>query len=318
MNHEKELAVLRIGELSRRVGVSEHVLRAWESRYGLLKPARSAGGYRLYSEDDEIRVRRMLAHLESGLAAAQAARAAVDEARRPTPATSATTTAATSTTDVGGPDVRVAVDAAGPAGLVECADALRQGLDDLDESAAQAVLDRLLTDFTIETVLRDVLVPYLHDLGERWEHGEVTVAQEHFASHVLRGRLTSLSRGWGNGRGPLALLACPPGEQHDLALIAFGIALNRNGWRVGYLGANTPMPDVIQVSSALRPSLVVLAASTPRRFTAVVPELTRLAAVAPLALAGAGARTKLAESVGARSLVRDPVTEAEHLAAFVS
>ena len=62
--------MLRIGELSRRVGVSEHVLRAWESRYGLLTPARSAGGYRLYSEDDEIRVRRMLAHLEGGLAAA--------------------------------------------------------------------------------------------------------------------------------------------------------------------------------------------------------------------------------------------------------
>ncbi len=311
MNRERALAVLRIGELSRRVGVSEHVLRAWESRYGLLKPARSAGGYRLYSEDDEIRVRRMLAHLEGGLAAAQAARAAVDEAQPPT----APRTAATAAADVvGGPDVRVAIDAARPAGLAEYADALRQGLDDLDESAAQAVLDRLLTDFTIETVLRDVLLPYLHDLGERWEHGEVTIAQEHFASHVLRGRLTSLSRGWGNGRGPFALLACPPGEQHDLALIAFGIALNRSGWRVGYLGVNTPIPDLIQVSSVLRPNLVVLAASTPKRFTPVVPELKRLAALAPLALAGAGARTKLATSVGARLLARDPVTEAEHLA----
>jgi MerR HTH family regulatory protein len=54
--------VLRIGELSRRVGVIEHVLRAWESRYGLLKPARSAGGYRLYSEDDQSRVLLMQAH----------------------------------------------------------------------------------------------------------------------------------------------------------------------------------------------------------------------------------------------------------------
>jgi MerR family transcriptional regulator, light-induced transcriptional regulator len=315
MDHERELAVLRIGELSRRVGVSEHVLRAWESRYGLLKPARSAGGYRLYSEDDEIRVRRMLAHLEGGLAAAQAARAAVEEGQPPTAPTAAANSTATAGV-VAGPDVRVAIDAPRPAGLAECADVLRQGLDDLDESAAQAVLDRLLTDFTIETVLRDVLLPYLHDLGERWEHGEVTIAQEHFASHVLRGRLTSLSRGWGNGRGPFALLACPPGEQHDLALIAFGIALNRSGWRVGYLGVNTPIPDLIQVSSILRPSLVVLAASTPRRFTAVVPELSRLAALAPLALAGAGARTKLAKSVGARLLARDPITEAEHLAVF--
>lgn len=69
MDHEKEAAVLRIGELSRRVGVSEHVLRAWESRYGLLRPQRSAGGYRLYSEDDQNRVRRMQVHLAGGLAA---------------------------------------------------------------------------------------------------------------------------------------------------------------------------------------------------------------------------------------------------------
>src|SRR5206468_4525504 len=59
--------LLRIGELSRRLGVSDHVLRAWESRYGLLQPVRSAGGFRLYSEADESRVRRMQAHLAHGL-----------------------------------------------------------------------------------------------------------------------------------------------------------------------------------------------------------------------------------------------------------
>src|ERR1700748_2592044 len=58
--------MLRIGELSRRLGVSDHVLRAWESRYGLLKPVRSAGGFRLYSEADALRVRQMQAHLARG------------------------------------------------------------------------------------------------------------------------------------------------------------------------------------------------------------------------------------------------------------
>ena len=71
--------VLRIGELSRRLGVSDHVLRAWESRYGLLQPVRSAGGFRLYSEADESRVRRMQAHLARGLSAAEAARAVLEE-----------------------------------------------------------------------------------------------------------------------------------------------------------------------------------------------------------------------------------------------
>jgi DNA-binding transcriptional MerR regulator len=299
MNQERGSAELRIGELSRRVGVSEHVLRAWESRYGLLKPARSAGGYRLYSEDDQSRIRRMQAHLADGLAAAQAARAAI--ADEPT-----------------GRIARAGAEAPSRADLVDSADALRQALDEMDEPGAQAVLDRLLTDFTLESVLRDVLLPYLHDLGERWEHGEVSVGLEHFASHVVRGRMAGLARGWGNGRGPRALLACPPGELHEMALLAFGIVLNRNGWRVGYLGANTPMPDLIQVASETRPSLVVLSASTPERFAAVVPELVRLAGIATLALAGEGATENLADETGAQLITEDPVTAAQQLAGSIS
>jgi len=285
MGSERDAAMLRIGELSRRVGVSEHVLRAWESRYGLLRPARSAGGFRLYSGDDESRVRRMQLLLGTGLAAAQAAQATLSEEH----------------TDAG-------------ADPVDLADALQRALDELDEPAAQHVLDRLLTDYTVETVLRDVLLPYLHELGERWEHGEISVAQEHFASHVVRGRLNALSRGWGNGRGPHAMLACPPGELHDLALLAFGIVLSRNGWRIGYLGANTPMPDTIQVATDHPPTLVVLSATTPEIFAAVKAQLVRLARIAPLALAGEGATGKLAKSVGARLLTGDPVTAAEQLA----
>lgn len=302
MDHQKEAAVLRIGELSRRVGVSEHVLRAWESRYGLLEPARSGGGFRLYSEDDERRVRRMQAHLADGLAAAQAARAVLAQEQSGSIAT----------------HDAVVVAAAAQAGLVESADALREALDELDEPAAQAVLDRLLTDFTVETVLRDVLLPYLYELGTRWEQGAVSVAQEHFASHVVRGRLTGLARGWGNGRGPQAVLACPPGEQHDLALLVFGVVLNRRGWRIGYLGANTPMLDMMQVTSQTRPSLVVLAAISPERFAAVVPELIRLAEMAPLVLAGTGATSELAQSVGARVLNGDPVTAAENFVGSLS
>src|ERR1051326_5658738 len=77
--------LLRIGELSRRLGVSDHVLRAWENRYGPLQPVRSPGGFRLYSEADEWRSRRMQAYLADGLSAAEAARAALsgDESTPP-------------------------------------------------------------------------------------------------------------------------------------------------------------------------------------------------------------------------------------------
>jgi len=282
--------LLRIGELSRRVGVSDHLLRAWESRYGLLQPMRSPGGFRLYSEADESRIRQMQAYLADGLSAAEAARAvlsggAVSGGPAGTPATA-------------------------PAGGEPSA-ALRQALDAFDEPAAQAVLDRLLADLSVPAVLRDVVLPYLADLGLRWQGGTASVAMEHFASNVIRGRLAGLARGWGSGHGPQALLACPPGELHDLALMIFGVVLHGNGWRIDYLGANTPVEELARAAGLSHPDLVVLAATRPQTLEPLRAQLAALAQHAPLALAGAGATQQIATAVGARLMAGDPVTEAE-------
>jgi DNA-binding transcriptional MerR regulator len=276
---------LRIGELSRRTGISTELLRTWERRYGLLMPARSPAGYRLYTEADEDRVRRMQAYQAAGLSAAEAARAAMR----------------TDEPSAGLLAARPAPD--GPAA------ALTAALDAFDEPAAQAILDRLLTDFTVELVLSRVILPYLQDLGDRWAQGQASVACEHFASNILRGRLAALARGWGHGRGPRALLACPPGEQHDLGLLVFGIVLHRHGWRVHFLGADTPVGDLAQAIRDLRPDMAVLAAVAAERFQQTA-ELGRLAAAVPLGLAGAGATEALAAAASARLLPGDPVTEA--------
>jgi DNA-binding transcriptional MerR regulator len=294
VNQESSPAVLRIGELSRRLGVSDHVLRAWERRYGLLRPERSAGGFRLYSDADLRRVRRMQQHLAQGLSAAEAARAAIEDERT-----------APSTAGVG--------DAGHPDGLGAATRAFATALDAFDEPAAQAVLDRLLSTLTVETVVRDVLLPYLRELGERWQSGSVSVVQEHFASNVIRGRLAGIGRGWGHGRGPRALLACVPGEEHDIALLAFGVVLNRSGWRIRYFGANTPLDDLARTAAATHPDLVVLTAMTPERFDGLTEKLVRLAGIAPLAIAGPGATQSIADAIGARLLAHDPVTAAEGL-----
>ncbi len=302
--------LLRIGELSRRLGVSGHVLRAWESRYGLLQPVRSAGGYRLYSESDEMRVRRMQAHLAGGLSAAEAARTVLREDRGD----------GVGLAPSAGPDLAAfgGSDLAGPAGpdlaasmVSELSAALRQALDAFDEPAAQAVLDRLFSDLSLITVLRDVVLRYLAELGERWERGTASIAQEHFASNIIRGRLAGLARGWGGGHGPRAVLACPPGEQHDMALMIFGIVLNRSGWRIDYFGASTPVEELERTVEATRPGLVVVAATRPEALEPLRPKLARLARLAPLALAGAGATPRLAGAAGARLMAGNPVTEAE-------
>ena len=69
----------------------------------------------------------------------------------------------------------------------------------------------------------------------------------------------SLARSWGTGGGPLAVLACAPGEQHDLPLVAFGLALRGRGWRIAFLGADTPAVSMADAAEMLDPALLVVA-----------------------------------------------------------
>jgi DNA-binding transcriptional MerR regulator len=283
---------LRIGELSRRSGVSPELLRAWERRYGLLRPTRSPGGLRLYSSEDLERVRLMREHMTRGLAAREAA-------------------ALAATTTVG--DL-----AAGPAfDAASARDELGQATEAFDEPRAQAVIDRVLAVATLDALLRDVVLPYLRDVGERWERGQVSTAQEHFASNVLRGRLLGLARGWGRGAGPRAVLACPPGERHDLGLIMFGLAVRERGWRIDYLGSDTPPESIAEVARTTRPALVVLSAVTPERLSPLAAELADLAQRHAVAVAGGGARDFRPDGPGVLTLTDDPVAEAERISVLL-
>jgi DNA-binding transcriptional MerR regulator len=287
---------IRIGELSRRVGVSTDLLRAWESRYGVLAPARSMAGQRLYGAEDERRVRRMQEHLARGYSPKVAARMAL-----------------LGETDPGLEEVRPA----GPS-LAVRATALAEALDRFDEAAAQVELDGLLAGWSPDGVLRDVLLPLLAGLGRRWERGEISIGQEHFASGFIGGRLRGMALGWDRGLGPLALLACAPGERHELGLLCCGIALHRRGWRVCCLGADAPVAAIADAAARVSPVQIVVAALRPEPLLTAADELTELAAEHPLAIGGAGADAAMAERIGARLLDGDPIGAADLLTADVS
>jgi MerR family transcriptional regulator, light-induced transcriptional regulator len=279
------------------VGESPTLLRAWERRYGLLRPLRSDGGFRLYGAEDEQRVRAMQALLAAGVSARQAAEAVLAAPAGEVPAA---------------PDADPR-----PAGngIEDKRSRLTQMLARFDDVGANAVLDRLLADVGVTTVISEVIVPYLVDLGERWADGRATIAEEHFATSLVRGRLLGLARGWDGGNGPRALLACPSGEQHDLGLICFGIALRGHGWRITYLGADTPHTTLNEAAAQLSPNLIVLAATRPSRLQALAREART--ATGPVAIGGRGATRRLADELGATLLDNDPVTAATQVAADV-
>src|ERR1700760_3633636 len=124
--------LLRIGEVSKRSGVSPELLRAWERRYGLLQPTRSAGGLRLYSPSDLARVQAMQQHLADGYAAAEAAVLASQTA---TPR-----------------DEEIAASTA--------KEELAAALARFDDGDAHAAFDALLAQLSIDGLLRDVILPY--------------------------------------------------------------------------------------------------------------------------------------------------------------
>ena len=269
--------LLRIGELSRRVGVTTHRLRAWETRYGVLRPGRSSGGFRLYSEADEARVREMLAQLSNGLSAAEAARRAVRAGASPPPD--------------------------------ECVDRLASAIARFDARAADEVLDGVLAAHGAEVAMREVIFPYLHRLGVAWERGEIHVGQEHFASHLLERRLLALLGDAGNaGDGPPALLACPPGERHSLALTGLAVTLRLRGRRVVFLGADTPMETLATTADAVRPAVVVLAVTMAHCLAAAGNRIAEIARSHGVALAGAAVDSERAAGFGGVHLAGDPVS----------
>jgi methanogenic corrinoid protein MtbC1 len=230
----------------------------------------------------------MQRHLDEGLAAAQAAGLALASTRA----------------EAGAP----------PLAAAGARRQLAEALEGFDEPAGQAVLDRLLGAATVEVVLGEVILPYLHELGERWERGEVSVAQEHFASNVVRGRMLALARGWGRGVGPVALLACLPGEHHDLGLIAFGLALRSHGWRIAFLGSDTPLDTLERTAEALEPDLVVVSATSGKRIAPVAAQLKALARAHRVGLGGSAVAAPQARRLGVLELSGDAVAEAERVA----
>ena len=197
-------------------------------------------------------------------------------------------------------------------------DELWAGIEAFDEDAADRALVGLLWDVPLGEALTRVVIPFLGQLGDRWEDGSLSVAHEHFASNLLRRRLSALSHqqevlptpGLRRSR---VLLACPPGERHDLVLLCFSLLLGEQGWRTLFLGADTPVTALVSAARAVDADAVVLAATRPTALTAHSTSLARLAEDHPVFIAGRGADEEVARVVGARLLPSDLVEALDHL-----
>lgn len=229
-----------IGDVADLTGVATGTLRAWESRYGLVTPTRTAAAYRSYSDDDVEVFRRMRLLVDSGVPARRAARMALDPASVPD---------------------RTSVAASAPAGspLMDH-DSLARAASRFDPVALQRTLDEAFALASVEHVLDEWLMPSLTRLGAAWEAGEVDVAAEHFVSAAVMRRLAALFEATGS-RGPRVLVGLPPTCRHELPVLAFAVCLRRTGVDVIYLGADVPLESWLEVVRTSAPRAAVISAT---------------------------------------------------------
>ena len=246
-------------------GVPVATLRAWERRYAVVAPQRTAGGYRLYDDGALDRLRTMRDLVGAGWAPRQAADEVRDRfaARAPglprwdAPSDAVPEAAPRTGSDAGSDTGSDTGPGAGPGAAGEDLVAAARTLDPL---RVAAVLDDRFARGSYEAVVDDWLMPALSGVGDAWERGEVSTAAEHLVAHAVLRRLAAAFEAAGTGsRGPRVVIGLPPGGRHELGALAFAVAARRAGLAVTYVGADLPEDSWLDAVTQARPHAMVLA-----------------------------------------------------------
>ncbi len=250
-------ATFNLKAVVQETGLKPDTLRAWERRYGIPNPDRTAGGHRLYSQDDIHLLKWLVARQEEGLSISRAVdlwQRLLDDSKNPfkeLPVESAEE----------GPIVRNVV----PVGatLIQMREAWIEACMAFQEQSAENILNQAFSMYSPELVCFELLQHALSDIGHNWYEGKVTVQQEHFASGLARRRIEALLVGAAPPtRVGRILISCAPEEEHTYSSMLLTLLLRRRGWEATYLGANVPMSRLEATIAAIEPKIVILTAQT--------------------------------------------------------
>jgi DNA-binding transcriptional MerR regulator len=233
----------------KETGIAADTLRAWERRYGLPMPERSAGGHRLYSQRDIETIKWLIKRQTEGLSISRA----VDMWKEQI---------ASGADPLAGP-VSASILPAASANL----EALRRdwlaACFKFDTVAAEQILNQAFAVHSVEIICTEVMMRGLYEVGELWHKGTATVQQEHFASEIAMRRLEALiSASPPPTRAGTLLAACPPEEWHTFPSLMITLFLRRRGWNVVFLGARVPTERLEETITAVDPRLVILSSQT--------------------------------------------------------
>lgn len=245
-----------IKQASARTGLSIPTIRAWERRYHVVSPTRTAAGYRLYDDDAIARLNAMRSLVETdGWRPSQAAE------RVGTPGLDLASVTSPASAVQRGEDSGSTADSPPTADAAVLAFVAAGGRLDID--GLERILDDAFASQRFELAMDALIFPALRAVGRAWAGGELDVAAEHAASETVRRRL---ARFFDAARGPMApprlLVGMPPAAHHELGAFAFAVACRRAGLGVAYLGADVPLVSWLRLARETADPAIVLGAVT--------------------------------------------------------
>lgn len=224
-----------IRTISELTGVPTTTLRAWERRYGLLKPSRTAKGHRLYSGEDIDLIKEIVKLLKSNHTISEAIRI------------------------IRNPELNTLDSSEADDHWAFYQQRMLKSIENFSEQNLDTTYNEVLSIYPIDMVTEQVIIPVLRELGDRWQARETGIAEEHFFSAFLRNKLGArLHHESHRSRGSKILVSCLPGEHHELGILLFCIAAISHGYQILYLGTDMPPAQLSKVVARTSVSAVLL------------------------------------------------------------
>jgi DNA-binding transcriptional MerR regulator len=281
--------VYTVKQAAQMTGVAPSTVRAWEQRYAVIAPERSASGYRLYDDHAIRRLRLMASLIEAGWSAAQAAERVKRSGEEPV------------AQDEG--------DRAYPS-----PDLVVQAAERMDGALLTAALDEAFAVAGFEHTVASWLLPTMVAIGQAWEEGRISIASEHFVSAALQRRISMAYEASGDASvPPRVLIGLPARSRHELGALTFATLLRRRHLPSRYLGEDLPPSEWSRCVTALSPTAVVVVCPTQADIPSAIETVEHLAAEHPSLLVFSGGRYQ-DDVTGATPLGHDVVGAATALA----
>ena len=230
----------RIHRVAKLTGLSKDVIRVWERRFGLLKPTRGANRYRNYSDEDVTLLRYLKEQLDAGGSVGELSKLGREELL--------------TRARVNAPRVAVVENM-----FVRLLQELVSTLNPLDRVTFEKRLNGAVAVVPFDEALHGILLPLQEQVGRLWHEGHVSIAVEHYVTSQIQQKIFSAMNQLPVAEfGATVVVACPPGEEHDIAALAVAYQCRVRGCRVYYLGANVPIAALAKLCKDVKPDLTIL------------------------------------------------------------